>query len=64
MHVLIGTRVKEVQGSDVTVHCLWCGRREVKAQTRQRTEWLTLFHFIPFLRFRTVFVRCGVCSQT
>ena len=63
MHLFLKTRVKEDRGSDVVINCLWCNRQGVSAHTRQRTEWLKLFHFIPIARFRTVFVKCSACGK-
>jgi hypothetical protein len=62
MFFLLGTKA-EVSGSDVTIDCLWCGRQGTNAQSHERTEWLTLFHFLPLFSFHTVFVRCDSCRK-
>src|SRR6267142_6755606 len=63
MHILLGTKSKEVPGSDLTIDCLWCGKSGTNAHSRKRTEWLTLFHFLPLFPFHTVFVRCNSCQK-
>lgn len=63
MHFLLGTIAKEVPGSDLTIDCPWCGKQGTNAQSRKRTERLTLFHFLPLFPFHTVFVRCDSCQQ-
>jgi hypothetical protein len=61
--IILGSKVYNDTGPEVAIDCLWCGRQSVKAQTRQETGWLTLFHFVPFLRIRNVFVRCSACGK-
>jgi hypothetical protein len=62
MHFLLGTIANEVPGRDLEVDCLWCGQH-AKAQSRNRTERLTLFHVLPLFPFNTVFVRCESCHK-
>jgi len=62
MHFLLGSKGSEVPGPEVTVDCLWCGKTGM-AQSRKLTEWLTLFHLLPLIPFRTVFVRCDKCGK-
>ena len=63
MHLFLGTKTKVAAGSDVIINCPCCNRHGVGAHTCQQTEWLTLFHLIPFLKISTTFVRCVVCRQ-
>lgn len=63
MHGLSG-KVRQVNGPEVNVLlCLYCGRRSVRAQTREETEWLKLAYVIPILRIRNVYARCNACQQ-
>jgi hypothetical protein len=63
MYFLLGTKANEALGPDVTIDCFWCGRQGTNAHSRERTEWLTLFHLLPLFPFHTVFVRCDSCQQ-
>jgi hypothetical protein len=63
MHGFSG-KIHEEVGPELTVlQCLWCGARSVKAQSRLRTDWLTLLHLIPLFRIRNVYVRCSACNR-
>src|SRR6266850_1064241 len=61
--IALGAKVYNDPGPEVAVDCLWCGRQSVKSQTRQEIGWLTLFHLVPLLRIRNVFVRCSACGK-
>lgn len=63
INFLFGTTAKESLGPIVNIDCVCCGRQETKAHSRERTEWLVLFHFVPLFPFQTVFVRCDACQK-
>jgi hypothetical protein len=63
MHLSFGASIKEIPGPDLTIDCLWCGKNRIVGHTRERTEWLKLFHLIPVFRLRTVFLQCNECGQ-
>ena len=60
---VVSAKVYSNAGPQVSVNCLWCGQRSVKALTREETGWLTLLHLVPILRIRNVFVRCSACGN-
>jgi hypothetical protein len=61
--LIFGAKVGNEAGPELDVDCLWCGGQSVKGQTRIETGWLNLFHLVPLLRIRNVFVRCSVCGK-
>ena len=62
MHFLLGTTAKDLRGPGLAVDCLWCGK-QTNAHSWQRVEWLTLFHILPVIPFKTVFVKCTSCDK-
>jgi hypothetical protein len=63
LHFSLGSKARETPGSDLNIDCLWCGKQNTSARSRQRVEWLTLFHLVPILRLTTVLVRCDSCHK-
>ena len=63
MHIILGGKSQDSEHLPITINCPWCNQRGITASAWERTEWLTLFHIIPVMRFRTVFVRCQSCKK-